>query len=341
VPSLTPPTDAAHVLVTGGAGFIGSHLVDALLERPDGRVTVIDRLSTGGTRMNLAQHEGDQRFTFVRADVNDEDVVDGLVEAVDLVVHAAAESHVDRSIDDPRPFVVANVLGTQTVLEAVRRHGRRMLMISTDEVYGPGDPAGGVFAEDDPVAPRSPYAASKASADLLCSAYVTTFDTDVTVVRGTNAFGPRQIERVVPTYTIRALEGLSVPVYGAGAERREFLWVGDWVRAAIAVLDRGRRGVVYNIGGGHELSNLELAERICDLAGVDRTAIAFVGDRPGHDFRYGVASDRLRGLGWRPEVGFEEALARTVGWYGDHLDWLRAAHEVDVVTTPRPVEADA
>jgi dTDP-glucose 4,6-dehydratase len=335
VSAITEP----HVLVTGGAGFIGSHLVDALLARPGTRVTVLDRLSTGGSRMNLAQHDDDPRFAFVRADVNDADVVARAVGNADLVVHAAAESHVDRSIDDPRPFLQSNLMGTQTVLEAVRQHGRRMLMVSTDEVYGPGAPEGGAFAEDHALAPRSPYAASKAAADLLCRAYVDTYGLDITVVRGTNAFGPRQIERVVPTYALAALEGAPVPVYGKGRQRREFLFVSDWVRAAVTVLEHGEAGVTYNIGDGFELANLDLAERICDLAGADRALIEFVPDRPGHDFRYGVAADRLRGLGWRADVSFDDGLATTVAWYRERRDWLRTAHAANIVTVPRAAGA--
>jgi dTDP-glucose 4,6-dehydratase len=327
-----------HVLVTGGAGFIGSHLVDALLLAPERRVVVLDRLSTGGSLMNLAQHRDDDRFRFVRGDVNDAALVHELVAEADAVVHAAAESHVDRSIDDPRPFFESNLLGTQAVLEGVRAAGCRMLMVSTDEVYGAGDPAGGSFHEDAPLRPRSPYAASKAAADLLCQSYVATYGTDVTVVRGTNAFGPRQIERVVPTYAVNALERRPVPVYGEGRQQREFLHVDDWVRAALAVLDRGGSGVLYNIGGGHELGNLELAERICALAGAEASLIAFVPDRPGHDFRYGVSADRVLALGWRPEVSFDDGLASTVAWYREHLAWLREAHPGDVVTVPRPAE---
>jgi dTDP-glucose 4,6-dehydratase len=328
-----------HVLVTGGAGFIGSHLVDALLASSDVRVTVLDRLSAGGSRMNLEGHFADPRFTFVLGDVNDADLVRELVSDADAIVHAAAESHVDRSIDDPRAFLESNLMGTQTVLEAVRGAGRRMLMVSTDEVYGPGDPGDALFDEDHALRPRSPYAASKAAADLLSQAYVTTYGTDVVLVRGTNAYGPRQIERVVPTYAICALEGRTVPVYGDGSQRREFLHVRDWVRGALTVLDRGEAGVVYNIGAGYELANRDLAERICALAGADPGLIRSVPDRPGHDRRYGVRSDRLRALGWAPRVAFDDGLADTVAWYRDHLDRLRAAHTVDVVTAPRTVEA--
>ena len=306
------------MLVTGGAGFIGSHLVDALLARPGIRVTVLDRLSIGGDRANLAAHDDDRRFSFVLGDVNDAEAVGSLVSSADVVVHAAAEAHVDRSIEGPREFLVSNVLGTQVVLDACRDRGARMLMISTDEVYGPGDADGGLFTEDARLRPRSPYAASKAAADMLCHAYFVTYDVDVTVVRGTNAFGPRQIERVVPTYALAALEGRPLPVYGDGMHRREFLFVEDWVRGALAVMDRGEPGVVYNIGDGYELTNLDLARRICALAGAPESLISFVEDRPGHDFRYGVRADRLRALGWRPEVSFEAGLARTVDWYREN-----------------------
>jgi len=327
---------ADHVLVTGGAGFIGSHLVDALLAQPATRVTVLDRLSIGGSRANLEQHDADPRFTFAQGDVNDTDLVRQLVASADVVIHAAAESHVDRSIDEARSFLESNLMGTQSVLEAVRAAGVRMLMISTDEVYGAGAREGGSFTEDAPLAPRSPYAASKAAADLLCAAYRTTYGVDVTVVRGTNAYGPRQIERVIPTYTICALEGLPVPVYADGEERREFLHVHDWARAALTVLDRGEPGVLYNIGAGTELSNLELAERIVELVGVSDDLISFVPDRPGHDFRYGVAADRLLGLGWEPSIPFDEGLASTVEWYREHREWLYRSHAVDPVTRPRP-----
>jgi dTDP-glucose 4,6-dehydratase len=328
-----------NVLVTGGAGFIGSHLVDALLVEPETSVTVLDRLSTGGSRANLEQHEGDSRLRFVHGDVRDGEALRALVADADEVVHAAAEAHVDRSIDEPAGFLSTNVIGTQVVLDACRDRDVRLLMVSTDEVYGPGDPAGGSIEEDRPLSPRSPYAASKAAADLLCQAYRTTYGTNVTIVRGTNAFGRRQIERVVPTYAVTALEGRPIPVYGRGEQRREWLHVRDWVRAALLVLRRGEPGTLYNIGGGREISNLELARAICRLAGAPESQITFVPDRPGHDFRYGVSSERVRGLGWRPEIGFEDGLAETVAWYRDHLEWLRRAHGGPIVTEPRGAPA--
>jgi dTDP-glucose 4,6-dehydratase len=332
---VTLVTDS-HILVTGGAGFIGSHLVDALLAHPAARVTVLDRLSTGGSIANLEHHAGDDRLTFVRGDVRDDSVVSTLVAQADAVIHAAAETHVDRSIDDPDEFLSTNVNGTRVVLEACTDHATPMLMISTDEVYGAGDPGGGTFDEDAPLRPRSPYAASKAAADLLCAAWVTTYEATVTVVRGTNAFGPRQIERVVPTFAINALQGRPVPVYAEGRQRREFLFVDDWVAAALTVLEHGEAGTVYNIGEGQELENLDLARRICAFAGAPESLITFVTDRPGHDFRYGVGSSRLRALRWSPQVPFDEALETTVRWYADHLEWLRIAHDVPVVTEPRP-----
>ena len=332
-------TTNTDVLVTGGAGFIGSHVVDALLERSSTTVTVLDRLSTGGSHANLEAHEADPRLRFVLGDVGDAALVDELVAGASAVIHAAAETHVDRSIEDPASFLRTNVLGTQAILEACRKHDVRMLMVSTDEVYGPGDAGDSVFDEDRPLRPVSPYAASKAAADLLCSAYVSTYGAPVTIVRGTNAFGPRQIERVVPTFAICALEGRPVPVYAHGKERREFLYVTDWVAAALTILDAGEPGAVYNIGDGHELENIELARRICDLAGAPASQITFVSDRPGHDFRYGLRADRLRALGWTPRVSFDDGLARTVDWYRDHLIWLREAHEVPVVTEPRAAGA--
>jgi dTDP-glucose 4,6-dehydratase len=328
-----------NILVTGGAGFIGSHLVDVLLAEPGTVVTVLDRLSTGGSRANLEHHDQNPGFRFVRGDVCDTRTVRELVDEVDAVIHAAAESHVDRSIDAPQDFLRANVEGTQVVLDACRATGTRLLMISTDEVYGAGDPSGGLFEEDHALAPRSPYAASKAAADLLCQAYVATYGSDVTVVRGTNAYGPRQIERVIPTYVIAAIEGRPIPVYGQGKQRREFLHVGDWVRAAVVVLERGTPGVVYNIGAGHELENIKLARRICRLIGAPESLVTFVPDRPGHDFRYGVAADRVLALGWRPEISFEQGLAGTVKWYRANVEWLRRAHQVPIVTAPRGARA--
>jgi len=317
-------TSDNHVLVTGGAGFIGSHLVDGLLAGRGVRVTVLDALTYAGSLENLSSHAEDPRLRFVRGDVTDPRAVGPLVADADRVIHAAAESHVDRSIDGPGAFVRTNVVGTQVVLDACRDHGRPLLLVSTDEVYGEGA-EGTSFREDDPPAPRSPYAASKAAAELLARAYGATYGLAVTIVRGTNAFGPRQFpEKAIPVFATAALDGRPLPVYDAGRQRREWLYVTDWARACLTVLERAEAGTILNIGSGAELTNLELATRICALAGADPASIGFVEARPGHDFRYGLDDARLRALGWSPEVPFEEALARTVAWYRDNRGWVDA-----------------
>ncbi len=322
-PSAGPTGGSPHVLATGGAGFIGSHLVDLLLERPGYRVTVLDKLTYAGDLANLEAHRDDPRFRFVRGDVADPSAVMPLVVAADRVVHAAAESFVDRSIDDAGAFVRSNVLGTHVVLEACRQAERPLLYVSTDEVYG--SVREGAFTEDDPPLPNSPYAATKAGGDLLCRAYRVTYGLPVSIVRGTNAYGPRQhAEKAIPTFVLAALSGRPLPVYGDGSNRRQWLHVRDFARGVVAVLDGGEPGGVYNIGGGHEVSNLELAGLICDLAGAPRSLVSFVPDRPGHDFRYDLAWDRLRSLGWKPAIGFQEGLAETVAWFRE-----RPAAEAD------------
>ncbi len=312
----------SHVLVTGGAGFIGSHLVDALLADGSTRVTVLDKLTYAGSRANLADHEGDRQMRFVHGDVADPSIVEPLVGEVDRVVHAAAETHVDRSIAGPAAFVMTNVVGTQVMLDACRDHERPLLLVSTDEVYGQNEPEGS-FTEDAPMRPRSPYAASKASAEMLARSYGITYGTPVWIVRGTNAFGPRQNpEKAIPVFATAALEGRPLPVYDRGAQSREWLYVTDWAQACLTALRHGEPGDVFNIGDGTELTNLELARRVCALAGADESSVTFVADRPGHDLRYGVTSERLHELNWRPEVSFDEGLARTVAWYRDHTDWV-------------------
>ena len=314
-----------HVLVTGGAGFIGSHLVDQLLERPDTRVTVLDKLTYAGSLDNLSAHEDDARFAFARGDVAEASDVLPLVGEADHVVHAAAESHVDRSIADGGVFVRTNVLGTQVVLEACRETGTPLLFVDTDEVYGAGHPGDSLFDEEAPLRPRNPYSASKAAADLLCQSYRATYGLPITIVRGTNAFGPRQHpEKAIPTYSLAALDGRTIPVYGEGAQRREWLFVSDWAAACLAVLDNGEPGRVYNVGGGHELTNLDLARTVCRLAGADPALIGFVPDRPGHDFRYGLTWTRLRALGWEPATAFEDGVAATIAWFRDHREWADA-----------------
>ena len=319
-------SESRHVLVTGGAGFIGSHLVDLLMTDENTTVTVLDKLTYAGNRANLSAHEGDARFSFVRGDVADPDAVGPLVKAADHVIHAAAESFVDRSIDDSSDFVRSNVAGTHVVLEACRTAETPVLLVSTDEVYG--STRVGAFAEDDPLRPNSPYAATKAGADLLCRAYFVTYGLPVTVVRGSNAYGPRQHpEKAIPTWTLAALNARPLPVYGAGNNAREWLHVTDFARAITTVMRKGDAGSVYNIGGGQEMTNLRLAKMICEIAEVDESLIEFVDDRLGHDLRYSVLWQPLASLGWAPRVAFPEGIRANVAWYRDNQDWSAAILE--------------
>lgn len=308
-----------NVLVTGGAGFIGSHFADLLREaRPEDSLTVLDALTYAGDRRNLASD-----LELVEGDVADPETVDPLVAATGVVVNFAAESMVDRSIADARPFAVTNVVGTQTLLEACWHHGVPFVQVSTDEVYGSIE--GGAFAEDSPLAPNNPYAATKAAADLLCRSFHRTFGMDVRVMRGPNAFGPRQHpEKAIPTFAVAALTRQPLPVYGRGLQRREWLAVEDFCRAVLVVLEAGEPGEVYNAGGGTEIGNLELARTICRLAGAPESLVSFVPDRPGHDFRYALSWDRLAALGWKPKADFEASLAAAVAWFRDHPErWSR------------------
>jgi dTDP-glucose 4,6-dehydratase len=316
-------TGSRHILVTGGAGFIGSHLVDLLLANEELSVTVLDKLTYAGNMANLDQHQGEARLTFVRGDVADADAVAPLVKEADFVIHAAAESFVDRSIDDAAAFVSSNVGGTHVVLEACRKGEKPMVLVSTDEVYG--STRASAFSEEDAMRPNSPYAATKAGADLLCRAYHVTYGLPVSVVRGSNAYGPRQHpEKAIPTFALSALQGNRIPVYGKGANRREWLHVTDFARAVTTVMRKGQPGAVYNIGGGHEITNLQLARMICTTAKADESLIEFVEDRPGHDLRYSLLWKPLAALGWFPRVPFHEGLRATVDWYREHGDWTRS-----------------
>lgn len=310
-----------RILVTGGAGFIGSHFVDLLMAGPDRRVTVLDALTYAGNRDNLRAHHGGDRFRFVKGDAADPRTVDGLVAEADLVVNFAAESFVDRSIADASPFVRSNLQGALTLLVACRDHGVPLLQISTDEVYG--SIREGAFSEDSLLSPNNPYAATKAGADLLCRSFHVTYGMDVRVMRGTNAYGPRQHrEKAIPVFIAAAVRGDPLPVYGDGSNRREWLFVEDFARAAWCVVEQGEAGGVYNAGGGHEMANVDLAREICRLTDADPSLVSFVTDRPGHDERYSMTWDRLAALGWKPEVGFEQGLARTVEWFREHPDRL-------------------
>ncbi|UGQ13403.1 dTDP-glucose 4,6-dehydratase [Yinghuangia sp. ASG 101] len=314
---------ADRILVTGGAGFIGSHYVRTLLADPRGpAVTVLDALTYAATPAALDPVRSDPRFRFVHGDILDAGLVDRLTAEHGQVVHFAAESHVDRSILDASRFVATNVTGTQVLLDAAVRHGvTRFVHISTDEVYG-SIPAGS-WPETDPVRPNSPYAASKAAADVLALAYHRTHGLDVRVTRCSNNFGHHQFpEKVIPLFITNLLDGLPVPLYGDGLHVRDWLHIDDHVRGVELVRRGGRPGEIYNIGGGTELSNRELTARLLAACGADWDRVEHVADRKGHDRRYSVDYGKIRAeLGYRPRRDFDTALAETVAWYRDNRRW--------------------
>jgi dTDP-glucose 4,6-dehydratase len=313
--------------VTGGCGFIGSNFVLHLLStRKDLQVVNLDKLTYAGDLANLAEIEGDPRHRFVRGDICDEALVGQLLaDGVDSVVNFAAETHVDRSIQDSAPFILTNVGGTHALLSAARKNKvRKFIQVGTDEVYGSLGPSG-LFTEDSPLQPNNPYSASKAGADLLVRAFQRTYGMDATITRCTNNYGPFQFpEKAIPVFIGNALEDRPIPVYGDGLHVRDWLYVEDHCRALEAVMERGRAGEVYNVGGGNELPNIELARLILRELKKPESLIQFVKDRPGHDRRYALDSSKLaRELGWKPLVSLSEGIPRTVRWYCEHQDWLR------------------
>jgi len=315
------------LLITGGAGFIGANFVRRVLaERPDWRIVNLDLLTYAGDLTWLADVLKDPRHDFVKADLADRAQVDAVFAGrkIDLVAHLAAESHVDRSILEPDIFVRTNVLGTQNLLEAARKHGvSRFLHVSTDEVYGTLG-ATGKFTEETPLAPNSPYSASKAASDLLVRAAVHTFAFPAVISRCSNNYGPRQFpEKLIPLMIANAEEGQALPVYGDGQQVRDWIHVDDHCAGLLAALERGRVGEVYNFGGEHELANLTVVKTLLAILGKDEKLIRFVADRPGHDRRYAIdCSKAKRELGWRPLRRFDEGLRDTVRWYREQQAWV-------------------
>jgi dTDP-glucose 4,6-dehydratase len=316
-----------RILVTGGAGFIGSHYVRRTLAGAypafsDAHVTVLDLLSYAGTLTNLAQVEGSPRYRFVHGDIRDAELVSRLMSGVDLVVHFAAESHVDRSITGASDFVSTNVGGTQTLLQAaLEQRVGTFVHVSTDEVYG--SIAEGSWSEDHLLEPNSPYAASKAGSDLIARAYHRTHGLDVRITRCSNNYGSHQFpEKVIPLFVTNLLEGRRVPLYGDGENVRDWLHVEDHCRGIALVAQGGRPGEIYNIGGGTELSNRELTGRLLAATGHDWSMVEPVADRLGHDRRYSVSIAKIAGeLGYAPTVAIEDGIATTVAWYRDNRSW--------------------
>ncbi len=323
-------TTAQRILVTGGAGFIGSNFIRFVLaHRPHASIVNADVLTYSGNLENLDSIASNPRYRFERADICDPSRMTDLIAGCDAVVHFAAESHVDRSILDSEPFVRTNVRGTQVILDALRKAGgKRLVHVSTDEVYGslPLDKPELKFSETTPLKASSPYSASKASSDLLVGAYHHTFGLDAVITRCSNNFGPYQFpEKVIPLFVTNLIEGKKVPLYGDGLNVRDWLHVEDHCEAILTVLERGRSGEVYNIGGNNERSNLELTRSILSLMGKNESSIEYVKDRPGHDRRYAIDASKIeRELGWRPtRSAWPAALESTVKWYSDNQTWWR------------------
>ncbi len=327
-----------RLLVTGGCGFIGSSFIRHVLKtHGDVEIVNVDSLSYGSSLSSLKDLETDKRYRFVRGSIGDPSLMSGLVKNADAIVNFAAESHVDRSIADPWPFFRSNTEGVLVILEAIRRSSMdiRLVQVGTDESYG--DILEGSFKEEDRLKPSSPYAASKASADLFCLAYHRTYGLNVCVTRCTNNFGPYQFpEKLVPKTIVRAMLNLKIPVYGTGRNMRDWIYVLDHCEALDTVLRKGRKGEVYNVSSGNELSNLQVVDRILELMGKPRNLVEFVEDRPGHDVRYSLDSSKIRSeLDWRPRHSFTEALKNTVEWYlGNEWWWRPLAGEQVLHPTP-------
>jgi len=315
-----------RVLVTGGAGFIGSNFVRRISDGTLGgfsAITVLDKLTYAGTLTNLSDVPKDS-FEFIEGDICDANLVGQLVKNHDLVINFAAESHVDRSIDSARDFVMTNVIGTQTILDAVRFSNiQTYLQVSTDEVYGSIEE--GAWPESDPLLPNSPYAASKASADLICRSYFRTHGLDIRVTRCSNNYGRNQFpEKIIPLFTTNLIDNQKIPVYGSGKNVRDWLHVDDHCLGIYLALIKGKAGEIYNIGGGTELTNSQLTSKILDLMGKDESLINYVEDRKGHDLRYSVDISKIsRELGYKPQVNWEIGLKETIHWYIENEAWWR------------------
>ena len=307
-----------RLLVCGGAGFIGSNFVRLRRREHGDEITVLDKLTYAGRRENL--HDVIDEIRFVHGAIEDPAAVSDAVDGCQAIVNFAAETHVDRSISGPEAFLMTNMQGTHVLLEAARARGLRYLQVSTDEVYGSIET--GSFTETSPLEPSSPYSATKTGADLLVSSYFHTYGLETVICRGSNNYGPYQYpEKMIPLMILNAMAGDGLPVYGDGRNVRNWLYVEDFGRGIGHALVHGAPGEVYNCGGPDECENLEVVRRIVELCGADESVIEFVSDRPGHDRRYSLSSEKLRGLGWEPRMRFVDGLAHTVSWYRDNAWW--------------------
>lgn len=309
-------------LLTGGSGFIGSNFVRYILEKyKDCSIINLDKLTYAGNPDNLCDIENDPRYSFIKGDICDSKIVDELMKNCDIVVHFAAESHVDRSINSGTEFVNTNVMGTNVLLESAMENDiKKFIHVSTDEVYG--SIKQGSFREDDILNPSSPYSASKAGSDLLVRSYFITHGLPVMITRCTNNFGPYQYpEKLIPLFITNLLEDKKIPVYGTGLNVRDWIYVLDHCRAIDFIIQKGKLGEIYNIGSGNEKTNLEITKKILELLGKDKSMIKFVEDRKGHDFRYSLDFSKIKKLGWKPAYDFETALEETINWYRQNRWW--------------------
>ncbi|MCK4313818.1 dTDP-glucose 4,6-dehydratase [Candidatus Bathyarchaeota archaeon] len=326
------------LLVTGGLGFIGSNFCRHIITKhPDDEVINIDKIGIGANPANLEDMKNEKRYRFIKGNICDSKLINTIIKQVDAVVNIAAETHVDRSIADPTPFIQNNTIGTFTILEAIRKHNNKakLVQVSTDEVYG--EIHEGSFNENGMLKPSNPYSASKTAADMFTTAYHKTYGLNAAITRCTNNYGPYQIpEKLMPKTIIRALKNLSIPIYGSGENVRDWIYVQDHCEAIDFVLRKGESGEIYNISGGNELPNIQIARKILELLGKPENLITHVEDRPGHDVRYSLNSSKIKSkLGWKPKFSFKEALEATVNWYTHNEKWWKPlATEKNLHPTP-------
>ena len=316
------------ILITGGCGFIGSNFIRHLLNKyADYEIVNLDKLTYAGNLENLRDVENKPNYKFIKGDICESEVVDKAAEGCDIIVNFAAESYVDRSIIGPEAFIRTDIYGTYTLLETAKKYKiEKYVQISTDEVYGSTEK--GSFKETDPLKPSNPYAASKASADLLSLSYFTTYKLPIIITRSSNNFGPYQYpEKLIPLFVTNALGNKSLPLYGDGLNVRDWLYVLDNCRAIDLILHKGRMGEIYNVGADNERTNIEITKAILKTLGKGEDLIKSVKDRPGHDRRYSLDSTRIRGLGWKPEYNFEKALRKTIDWYKNNEPWWKRLKE--------------
>jgi len=312
-----------QILVCGGAGFIGSAFIRNYLQNnTDSIITNLDILTIGSNLENLREVENNPNYKFLKDDIRNESKIDELVKDVDVVVNFAAESHVDRSIANPKPFLETNIFGTYSILEAIRKHDKQFIHVSTDEIYGDAEGQSS-FTEDSQIKPSNPYAATKASADNLVASYYRTYGINCITTRCTNNFGPYQFpEKLIPKTIIRSIKDLKVPLYGDGTQIRSWIYVNDHVQAIEALISKGSPGQVYNITAYEEITNKTIVEKTLEILGKSNDMIEYVGDRPGHDKRYSIDCSKIENqIGWKPKYKFDDALKQTVNWYLENKEW--------------------